>query len=132
MTPPELTRPGLRDMSREQGYLAKDLYAVFTTPANGLGPVMEQIEAHLAFQRNLEARGILFGAGPLYDEGDQAWLGDGMVILRADSDADARRIAELDPMHAAGARTFTLRPWLLNEGTITVKIDFAAGTRELH
>ena len=50
-----------------------------------------------------------------------------MVIIRAESLAHAREIAESDPMHAAGARSFTVRPWLLNEGRITVTVDFSTG-----
>ncbi len=67
---------------------------------------------------------------PIEDD-EEIWLGDGMVIIRAGSLAEAREIAESDPMHSSGARTFTIRPWLMNEGTITVKINFAAGAREL-
>ena len=41
--------------------LNKDLYVVFTTPTNGMGPIMENIEAHLTFQVSLEEKGIMFG-----------------------------------------------------------------------
>ena len=37
----------------------------------------------------------------------------------------------MDPMHVCGARTFRVRPWLVNEGTITVKLGFATGKFEL-
>ena len=56
--------------------------------------------------------------------------GDGMVIIRAGSLAEARAIAEEDPMHQCGARSFTVRPWLLNEGTITLKVRYSDGSRE--
>jgi uncharacterized protein len=29
--------------SKRRGYLAKQLYVVFTSPANGIGPVMENV-----------------------------------------------------------------------------------------
>jgi uncharacterized protein len=51
-------------LSKEKGFLAKQLYVVVTTPANGMGPVMERIKEHLAFQESLEAQGIMFAAGP--------------------------------------------------------------------
>ncbi len=129
--PPEMTRSGLLKMSQGMGLLAKELYAVFTTPVGdgkAMGPL---IEAHLAYQADLEARGVMFGAGPLYHEGQDDWNGEGMIIIRAASDEDARQIAEADPMHSGGGRSFTIRPWLMNEGTVTVKINYAAGTREL-
>jgi hypothetical protein len=54
-----------------------------------------------------------------------------MVITRAGSLAEARKIAEEDPMHQCGARSFTVRPWLLNEGTFTLKERYSDGSREL-
>jgi hypothetical protein len=54
-----------------------------------------------------------------------------MVIIRADSLAHAREIAASDPMHVAGARSFTVRPWLLNEGRITVEVNFSSGDYSL-
>ncbi|HCH55685.1 MAG TPA: hypothetical protein DEV64_01225 [Rhodospirillaceae bacterium] len=54
-----------------------------------------------------------------------------MVIMRAGSLDEAKAIAASDPMHSSGARDFTVRPWLMNEGTMTVKIRFSDGSREL-
>ncbi|MEO1115924.1 MAG: YciI family protein, partial [Pseudomonadota bacterium] len=100
---------------------------VFTSPTNGMGPVMENIEEHLKFQVELEQRGIMLGAGPFWADDEHTWNGEGMVIIRADSLAHAREIAETDPMHASGARSFKVRPWLLNEGRITVEVNFSTG-----
>jgi uncharacterized protein YciI len=50
--------------SKRRGYLAKQLYVVFTSPTNGIGPVMENLAAHLEFQEKLEREGIMFAAGP--------------------------------------------------------------------
>jgi uncharacterized protein YciI len=114
-------------LSKEKGFLAKQLYVVFTTPTSGMGPVMQNIEAHLAFQESLEQQGIMFAAGPHWSDDEKSWEGDGMVVIRTASLAEARAIAEKDPMHASGARRFTVRPWLVNEGTITIKLNYAAG-----
>ena len=54
-----------------------------------------------------------------------------MVIIRAASLAEAREIAASDPMHSSGARSFTVRPWLMNEGTVTIKISYSDGKREI-
>jgi uncharacterized protein len=118
-------------MCKEKGYLAKQLYVVFTTPANGMGPVMANIESHLAFQASLEEQGIMFAAGPHWTDDETSWEGDGMVVIRASSLAEARAIAAKDPMHASGARKFTVRPWLVNEGTVTVKLNYAKATFEV-
>ncbi len=118
-------------LEASRGMLQKQLYAVFTSPADGIGPVMENIEAHLKYQVELEEKGIMFGAGPFWTDDEARWEGEGMVIVRAASLDEARGIAEADPMHKSGARTFKIRPWLLNEGTVTVKIRYSDGSREI-
>ena len=118
-------------MNACEGMLQKQLYVVFTTPTDGLGPVMENIGPHLEFQVLLEERGIMFGAGPFWTDDETEWLGEGMVIIRAGSLEEAREIAASDPMHSSGARSFTVRPWLMNEGTVTVKIRYSDGSREV-
>lgn len=118
-------------ISKEKGFLAKQLYVVFTTPSNGMGPVMEKIQEHLAFQKSLEEQGIMFAAGPHWSDDETSWEGDGMVVIRANSLAEARAIAAKDPMHASGARKFTVRPWFVNEGTITIKLHYANAKFEL-
>tara|TARA_R110000744_G_scaffold139503_1_gene250588 strand:+ start:46 stop:450 length:405 start_codon:yes stop_codon:yes gene_type:complete len=105
------------------GMLQKQLYAIFTTPTDGLGPVFANIENHLAFQVKLEQDGIMYAAGPLWTDDEQSWEGEGMVVVRAESRAAAIAIAERDPMHTSGARSFKVRPWLINEGSITVRLD---------
>ena len=118
-------------LNASRGMLQKQLYAVFTSPANGMGPVMANIEAHLKFQIELEQKGIMFGAGPFWTDDEKEWQGEGMVIIRAGSLAEAKAIAETDPMHKSGARTFRVRPWLLNEGTVTIKVTYSDGKREI-
>jgi uncharacterized protein YciI len=129
MTDPVVTAADVLQASK--GMLQKQLYVVFTRPTGGLGPVMANLGPHLEFQIDLERRGIMFGAGPFWTDDGARWEGEGMVIIRAGSLAEARAIAESDPMHKSGARSFTVRPWLLNEGTVTVKITYSDGKREI-
>jgi uncharacterized protein len=75
----------------------------------------------------LENEGVMFAAGPLSDDAEQEWPGDGLFIYRAGSRAAAVKLAEADPMHACGARRFTVRPWLLNEGTFSVRLFYSGG-----
>ena len=114
-----------------EAMLRKQLYVVFTTPTKGMAPVMANLKEHLDFQIDLERRGIMFGAGPFWNDAEDAWEGEGMVIIRAGSLVEAKAIAESDPMHKAGARSFTVRSWLLNEGTVTVKLTYSDGKREV-
>lgn len=116
---------------KEKGLLAKKLYVVLTKPAGGMEAVMENLQEHLKYQLELEANGSMFAAGPFADDEEQEWEGEGMVILRAESLAEARSMAENDPMHKSGARTFRLRPWMLNEGSITINVTYSNGKRNI-
>jgi hypothetical protein len=115
--------PAAAVLDASRGMLQRQLYAIFTTPVDGLGPVFANIEAHLAFQVQIEQEGIMYAAGPMWTDDEQSWEGEGMVVVRAESRAAAIAIAERDPMHKSGARTFNVRPWLVNEGSITVRMD---------
>jgi uncharacterized protein YciI len=109
----------------ELGLLAKRLFVIFTTPTDGIGPIMANLDEHLAYQHKIQEEGIMFGAGPFSDDAEQKWGGEGMVIIRAESLAAAKIIADNDPMHKSGARSYRIRPWLLNEGKITVEMTFS-------
>ena len=129
MSEPQISARDILNASA--GCLQKQMYVYFTTPANGLVPVMENLEDHLKFQVELEQKGVMFGAGPFWTDDEQRWEGEGMIIIRAGSLAEAREIAASDPMHASGARTFTIRPWLMNEGAVTMKVTYSDGGREV-
>ena len=111
--------------SEDHQLLAKRLYVVFSTATHGIGPVMENLDPHVEWQTKLEQDGIMFAAGPLSTDDEQYWEGDGMFVYRAESRAAAIELAENDPMHRSGARSFTVRPWLLNEGTYTVRLFYS-------
>lgn len=108
--------------------LQKQLYVIFTSPTGPIDAVLENLEEHLAFQVTLEKEGILYAAGPMWTDDEKNWAGDGLVIIRAASRADAIAIAEKDPMHKSGARSFTVRPWMINEGTVTIKLNKSSQT----
>ena len=125
MSIPKITKQDVLNASSEM--LNKDLYVVFTKPENGMKEVMENLEEHLKFQVSLEKNGVMFGAGPFWEDNEIDWNGEGMVIIRANSLDHAKQIAASDPMHQSGARNFTVRPWLLNEGNIQVSLDYSTG-----
>ncbi|MET9881017.1 YciI family protein [Actinacidiphila glaucinigra] len=117
--------------SQEHNLLAKKLYLVLSEPTGGLGPVLENLEDHVAFQTRLENEGVMFAAGPLSNDEETEWFGDGAFVYRAESRAEAVAVAECDPMHARGARSFVVRPWLLNEGTFGVRLFFSGGRPQI-
>jgi uncharacterized protein len=129
MTTMRVTREQILEASK--GMLQKQVYVVFSTPTSGIGPVMENLAKHLEHQRNIERAGILVAAGPHWTDDEKYWDGDGMFVIRASSIEHARELAAADPMHQCGARAFTVRPWLVNEGRLNFQIDFSTGKMTL-
>ena len=73
MADPEVTWEDMVERCETIGVLAKKFYVVFTSPADGLGKVMENIEEHLAYQHEIEQNGIMFGAGPFATDDESHW-----------------------------------------------------------
>ena len=111
--------------AKERGSLALELYVAETTPVGAIDAVKEHLPAHLAYQQSLERAGTLVFAGPLSDLSGELMQGCGMMIYRAASMQDARQTADSDPMHASGARHYTLRKWLINEGSLSFNIGLS-------
>ena len=104
--------------------LKKQLWVVITRPVKPPEEVRQHLKAHLEHQIKLEKDGIMYGAGPATAPGEtQASFG--LIIIRAKDEAEARRIADSDPMHSSGVRQYELYVWSLNEGRINVTLDFS-------
>jgi len=114
-----------KKIAKSRGALALELYVVQSVPNDDQELMKATLPAHLDYQKELEASGNLVLAGPLSDETGEAMQGYGMIIYRARSFEEARGLAEADPMHAQGARSFTLRRWLVNEGGVTVTLSLS-------
>ena len=104
-------------------FLGKEMYLVITRPVRS-PEIARRLADHLAHQIDLEKRGILFAAGPLYPR-DSNLPEAGMFVLRANSFEEAEAIAKTDPLHQAGLRTFTLQKWRINEGSFTVTLNYS-------
>lgn len=116
-----------KETAKSRGALALELYVVESTPEQGPDALKETLGDHLAYQRTMEDAGKLAFAGPLSDPTGEHMQGNGMIVYRASSLDEARSLAENDPMHAKGVRSFTIRKWLINEGSFTVTVGLSAG-----
>lgn len=115
----------------ERGSLALELFAVRSVPAVSPEEMRAILPDHLAYQAEMERAGTLFLAGPLSDESGEEMSGAGLIIYRAGSLSEARRIAEADPMHAHGGRTFTICRWMVNEGSLRIETGLSTGAVKL-
>ena len=117
--------------AKSRGAMALELYAAISTPAKEPQDVKAALSDHLAYQASLERSGALAFAGPMSDETGVHMQGMGLIIYRAYSLEAARSLAENDPMHQSGARSFTLRRWMINEGSLTVSVGLSTKQTEL-
>ena len=108
-------------------HLGKHFWIIFSEPVENAGDRRAAHHLHLAHQYDLEARGIMFAAGPfLGDDGKPS--GPGMIIIRARDEVAAREIADRDPYHKLGFRKYRLQRWAMNEGTFGLRVNFSNGT----
>ena len=109
-----------------QKFLGREMYLVITRPVRS-PEIEKRLADHLAHQVELERKGIMFAAGPLYPKGSKTPEA-GMFVLRANSFEEAEEICQGDPLHAAGLRTYTIQKWRINEGTITITVNYSDQT----
>ncbi len=108
-----------------QTSLGKLLYVITSTVIQDLETVNRFLPVHLEYLHSLEIKGVLFGAGPLFSEDGEFFAGNGMIIVRAESVAAAKAIADQDPLHHNQVRQYRIQPWLLNEGSINISLSYS-------
>lgn len=111
--------------ARLASFLNKDFYIYETKLFGTPEQFKEYLSAHLSYQVKLENEGIMFGTGPLFDENHTGTPKAGLIIVRAASFEEAKAIADADPFHSSGVRTYTLRKWTMNEGSLDLSIKFS-------
>lgn len=114
-----------RETARSRGALAFELFIVESTLVKSPESAQAILPQHLEYQKEMEIAGKLVLAGPLSDLSGEEMSGGGMIIYRAGSISEAREIALNDPMHKSETRTFTLRRWLVNEGSISISVNLS-------
>lgn len=117
--------------AKERGSLALELFIVISTPVEPPEAVKAVLPDHLAYQRDQEEAGKLVFAGPLSDESGEQMQGMGLIVYRASSFEEANSLAANDPMHAKKMRSYTLRRWLINEGSFNLGVKLSLQSVEL-
>lgn len=125
------TLPAESAFRASEGRLRKQLFVVVSTATRPAADVKPILPDHLAYLAELERSGELFMAGPLMNEDPRTWSGDGLLIYAADSYERAVQIAANDPLHAAGVRSYAIRPWLLNDGSLRLTVSWSTQAARL-
>lgn len=102
-----------------KGMLRLKLFVIFSF-GKGLD-LKPYLADHLTYMIELEREGKLFASGPFGD----GTRGDGMTIVRAANDEEARAVALRDPFVTNGIRTFRIEPWTVMEGSLSVTVNFS-------
>tara|TARA_A100001037_G_scaffold305356_1_gene345105 strand:+ start:576 stop:956 length:381 start_codon:yes stop_codon:yes gene_type:complete len=110
--------------------LHKRLYVIFSEPTEKTGDRRKVFPKHIAYQLEIERKGILFAAGPFVNSKGKP-QGPGMIVIRAKSMAEAKRVAEADPFHKLGFRKFRIQAWEINEGGFNINVKFSNGTYKI-
>ncbi|MBR9864818.1 MAG: hypothetical protein GYB24_15370 [Rhodobacteraceae bacterium] len=111
--------------AKSRGALALELYVAISVPAKSPEEVKASLPDHLSYQSKLEQAGSLAFAGPMSDETGAHMQGQGLIIYRAPSLEAARALADQDPMHESGARSYVMRRWLINEGSLNISVGLS-------
>ena len=112
-----------------QRMLRKTLFVVLSKGAATAEQIGALLPQHLEYMIGLEKTGVLFASGPLSAPAG-APAGDGLTILRAANEDEARKIASADPFVVNKLRTFEVRQWTVMEGSIGVKVNLSDQTLE--
>lgn len=112
--------------AKARGALALELYVAISTPAKPPEELKKLLPEHLAYQGKLEREGKLAFAGPMSDPTGTKMEAMGLIVYRADSIEQAMALADADPMHAGGGRTYEMRKWMINEGSFNLNISLSA------
>ena len=125
-----MSNAGLSVDELQARMLKKKLWVVMSRAVKPPDEVAKHRRAHLEYQIELERDGIMYGAGPAVAPGASE-ASFGLIVIRAKDEAEARRIADADPMHKEGVRQYELYQWTMNEGSIRLTVNFSDQTFRL-
>jgi uncharacterized protein YciI len=73
--------------------------------------VLPVLHRHTAYFKDLGKKGICLIAGPFANQTDNE-LGAGCYVFAAESDEEARKLAEADPLVVEGIYTYKMWEWI--------------------
>ena len=118
-----MSNQGFGDQVRQltAGLLRKELWVVHATTIGDSAELVPHLQAHLAYMLGLEQQGKVLAGGPFLKL-DGANSGNGMFILRAADETEARSLMAGDPLNRPGLRRYELSRWQMNIGRLDISL----------
>jgi uncharacterized protein YciI len=108
---------------------AKRLWVALAKAVGSQEVIASHVANHLQWMKDMEARGKIWASGPFPKEG--ILVEDGMTILDASNEGEARSLMDQEPLTKLGLRTYELYPWDLREGRITIQLNASTSTYKM-
>ena len=108
--------------------IMRSFYVMFRTIVDSTRIQAAMLD-HYRWIIDLEKQGLVFASGPLFAE--EGRPGVGMTIFRVPDGAAADALAAGDPFVLSGGATFEIKRWQINEGRVTIAVDFSDQTYRL-
>lgn len=109
--------------------LKKSYHVMFRQVRDRALVVPQIVLDHYEWIIQLEKNGLVFLSGPLFDVDGAA--GVGMTVFRCSDPSEALELAATDPFVKCGAMTFEIKRWQVNEGRVSLCVDFSDQTFHL-
>ena len=95
--------------------IRKRLFAALSYPAASQEQMLPYVPEHLRYMEANEDK--IFLSGPFIREGQL--VGEGLTILRVDSEHDAHALTQAEPLIKHGVRGYELKVWEVREGSFS-------------
>jgi len=95
--------------------IRKRLFVAFSYPLASQDEMLPYVPEHLRYMEANEDK--IFLSGPIIRE-DQL-VGEGLTVLRVDSEQDAHVLMQAEPLIRQGVRRYELKVWEVREGSLS-------------
>jgi uncharacterized protein YciI len=95
--------------------ILKRLFVALSYPVASQEQMLPYVPEHLRYMEAKEDN--IFLSGPLIKEGEL--VGEGLTVLRVDSEHDAHALMEAEPLIKHGVRRYELKVWEVREGSLS-------------
>lgn len=114
------------EVARLKGLMLKKIFYIMRRKIIDPQKLPSVMLDHYQWIIGLEKQGVIFASGPVTERDGRP--GVGMTVFKVGSFEEAERLAATDPFCLSGAAEFDIACWQVNEGRMSVTVDFSDQT----